>query len=178
MDHVGLGGQDLPAEEVDRRGAGTPPVSSETRPMCITPCMVRLAISAAHSSSSRYSEVKGSASKSGPDGALRKSAGNLSRSVGTLEPRPASGPSHPSSSPIFHRIAKSVRTATEELCDGSAEAICCTSRGKSSGPPTPGSSQPSSSRKSRHSSSIRQGREVCTLFGSLIGGPPIHTVAY
>ncbi len=80
--------------------------------MCITPCMVRLAISAAHSFSSRYSEVKGSASKSGPDGASRRSAGNLSRSVGTLEPRPASGPSHPSSSPIFQRIAKSVRTAT------------------------------------------------------------------
>src|SRR5229473_5686650 len=66
--------------------------------MCITPCMVRLTISAAHSSSSRYSEVKGSAAKSGPDGASRRSAGNLSRSVGTLEPRPASGPSHPSSS--------------------------------------------------------------------------------
>ena len=79
--------------------------------MCMTPCMVRLAISAAHSSSSRYSEVKGSASKSGPDGASRRSAGNRSRSVGTLEPRPASGSSQPSSSPSFHRIAKSVRTA-------------------------------------------------------------------
>src|SRR6516225_7693649 len=41
----------------------------------MTPCMVRLAISAAHSSSSRYSEVNGSASKVGP-GFSRRSAGN------------------------------------------------------------------------------------------------------
>src|SRR5215218_7040166 len=37
--------------------------------------MVRLAISAANSSSIRYSEVKGSASKSGPGAASRRSAG-------------------------------------------------------------------------------------------------------
>ena len=35
--------------------------------MCMTPCMVRLAISAAHSSPIRYSEVNGSALNSGPD---------------------------------------------------------------------------------------------------------------
>src|SRR5918996_909037 len=139
--------------------------------MCMTPCMVRLAISAAHSSSSRYSEVKGSASKSGPDGASRRSAGSRSRSVGTLEPRPASGSSQPSSSPTFHRIAQSVRTAREEPCDGSSEAISCTSRGKSSGRADPGSAHTSSSRKSRVSSWIRQGREVCAMFGSLIPGP-------
>src|SRR4029453_16940718 len=90
-------------------------------------------------SSSCASEVKGSASKSGPRGPSRRSTGNRSRSVGTLEPTPVSGPSQPSSSPIFHRIAKSVRTAQEELCDGSYEATRCTSRGKSSGPPAPGS---------------------------------------
>src|SRR6266540_4374762 len=139
--------------------------------MCMTPCMVRLAISAAHSSSSRYSEVKGSASKSGPDGASRRSTGNRSRSVGTLEPRPASGPSQPSSSPIFHRSAQSVRAAPGKLCDGSAETNCCTSRGKSSGPPGVGSAHTSSSRKSRVSSWIRQGREVCAVLGSLIRGP-------
>jgi hypothetical protein len=83
-----------------------------------------------------------------------------------------SGPSQPSSSPIFHRIAKSVRTAQEELCDGSYEATCCTSRGKSSGPPTPGSAHKSSSRKSWVSSWIRQGWEVCAVFGTLISGPP------
>jgi hypothetical protein len=49
-----------------------------------------------------------------------------------------------------------------------SEAIICTSRGKSSGPPGVGSSHTSSSRKSRVSSWIRQGREVCALFGSLM----------
>ena len=43
-----------------------------------------------------------------------------------------------------------------------------TSRGKSSGPPGVGSAHTSSSRKSRVSSWIRQGREVCAVFGSLI----------
>src|SRR5438093_1391789 len=119
------------------------------------------------------SEVKGSASGSGPDGPSRRSGGNRSRSVGTLEPRPASASSQPRSSPSFRRITKSVRTAQEELCDGSNEAICCTSRGKSSGPPTPGSAHTSSSRKSWVSSWIRQGREVCAVFGSLIRGPRV-----
>src|SRR5215218_10136447 len=140
--------------------------------MCMTPWTVRLAISVAHSSPSRYSEEKGSASKSGPDGASRRSTGNRSRSVGTLEPRPASGPSQLSSSPTFHRIAQSVRAARDEPCDGSPEAISCTRRGKSSGPPCVGSAHTSSSRKSRVSSWIRQAREVCALFGSLIRGPP------
>src|SRR5437867_7901516 len=137
----------------------------------MTPCMVRLAPSAAHSSSVRYSEVKGSASDSGPDGPSRRSAGNRSRSVGTLQPRPASASSQPRSSTSVNRIAKSVRTAQEELCDGSYEANRCTSRAKSAEPPTPGSAQTSSSRKSRVISWIRQGREVCAVFGSLIPGP-------
>src|SRR5215208_2170834 len=140
--------------------------------MCMTPWTVRLAISVAHSSPSRYSEEKGSLSWSGPHGALRRSTGNRSRSVGTLEPRPASGESHPSRSPTFHRIAQSVRAAREGPCDGTPEAISCTSRGKSSGPPGVGSAHTSSSRKSRVSSWIRQGREVCAVFGSLIHGPP------
>ena len=55
-------------------------------------------------------------------GASRRSGGSRSRSVGTREPRPVSGPSQPSTCPIFHRIAKSARTAPEELCDGSSEA--------------------------------------------------------
>src|SRR5512132_3396808 len=138
----------------------------------MTPCMVRLAISAAHSSSSRYSERKGSASKSGPDGPSRRSTGKRSRSVGTLEPSPASGPSQPSSSPTFDRIAQSVRAAREEPCDGSPAAIPCTTRGKSPGPPGVGSAHTSSSRKSRVSSWIRHGREVCAVFGSLIRAPP------
>src|SRR5215204_3372300 len=140
--------------------------------MCMTPWTVRLAISVAHSSPSRYSEVKGSASKSGPDGALRRSTGNRSRSVGTLEPSPESGPSHPSSPPTFHRIAQSVRAAPEGPCDGTPEAISCTSRGKSSGPPGVGSAHTSSSRKSRVSSWMRQGRDVCAVFGSLMREPP------
>ena len=139
--------------------------------MCITPCIVRLAISAAHSSSSRYSEVKGSASNSGPVGASRRSAGNRSRSVRTLDPRPASARSHPGNSPTFHRTAKSVREAREELRDGSPEAIDCTSRGKWPGPPGVGSAHTSSSRKSRVSSWIRQGRDVWAVLGSLIRGP-------
>src|SRR5215203_2163069 len=114
--------------------------------MRLTPCTVRLAISKAHSSSVRYSEVSGW----------------------------ASGPSQPSSSPTFHRIAQSVRAAREN-CDGSKgskETISCTSRGKSSGPPGVGSAHTSSSRKSRVSSWIRQGREVCAVFGSLMCEPP------
>src|SRR5215208_5411903 len=141
----------------------------------MTPCMVRLAISAAHSSWSRYSEVNGSASKCGPVGASRRSGGNRSRRDGTREPRPASGPSQPSSSPSFQRIAKSVRTAKEVPCDGSPEAISCTSREKSSGPPGVGSAHTSSSRKSPVSSWIRQGRTVCAVFESFMRGPPLTT---
>src|SRR5260370_521364 len=98
----------------------------------MTPCTVRLTISAAHSSPVRYSEVKGRAAKSGPDGASRRSAGSPSRSVGRPEPGPASGRSQPSSSPAFQRIAHSVRTAREaEACDGPPpEAPHCTSRGR------------------------------------------------
>src|SRR5450755_3998943 len=62
--------------------------------------------------------------------------------------------------------------AVEELRDGSNEAIICTSRGKSSGPPGVGSAHTSTSRKSWVSSWIRQGREVCALFGSRILEPP------
>jgi hypothetical protein len=61
---------------------------------------------------------EGGASKSGRDGASRRSTGNRSRSVGTLEPRPVFGSSQPSSPPIFHRSANRARTAREELCDG------------------------------------------------------------
>jgi hypothetical protein len=64
------------------------------------------------------------------------------------------------------------RATREELCDGSNEAASCTTRGKSSGPPRPGSSHTSSSRKSGAMSWIRQGREVCAVFGSLIGTTP------
>src|SRR5258707_7956827 len=132
--------------------------------------MVRLAISAANSLSSRYSDVKGSAPKPGPVGPSRRSAGNRLRSVGRVEPWPWSGPSQPSSSPTFHRSAQSVRTTQEEPRDGSAEAISCTSRGKSSGPPGVGSAHTSSSRKSAVRSWILQGRAVCAVFGSLIRG--------
>src|SRR5262249_47258599 len=52
-----------------------------------------------------------------------------------------------------------------------------TSRGKSSGPPGAGSPHTSSSRKSRVSSWMRQGREVCAASGSLIGNS-IHTELY
>src|SRR5215204_651187 len=136
----------------------------------MTAWTVRLAISAANSSSSRYSEVNGT--KSGPDDASRRSAGNRSRSVGTLEPRPASERSQPSSSPTFHRSAQSARAAPDQLLDGSPAATCRTSRGKSSGPPGVGSAHTSSSRKSRAISWMRQGLEVCAVFGSLIRGPP------
>jgi hypothetical protein len=60
--------------------------------------------------------------------------------------------------------------AREELCEGSAEAKPkpSTSRRKSSERPVPGKSHTSSSRKSRVSSWIRQGWEVCAVFGSRI----------
>ena len=56
--------------------------------------------------------------------------------------------------------------------EGSSDPIICTRRGKSSGPPGVGSAHTSSSRKSRASSWIRQGREMCALFGSLMCRPP------
>ena len=114
--------------------------------------------------------MKGSPSNSGPDGASRRSAGSRSRSAGTGEPTPPSPPSQPSSSPTFHRIAQSVRAATENpFSGGSPEVNCRTRRGKSSGSPGVGSAHTSSSRKSRVSSWTRHGREVCVLFGSLMG---------
>ena len=63
-----------------------------------------------------------------------------------------------------------MRVAPEEPFSGLPEAISCTSRGKSSGPPGVGNAHASSSRKSPAISWIRQGREVCALFGSLIRG--------
>jgi hypothetical protein len=53
-----------------------------------------------------------------------------------------------------------------------AAAITCTSRGKSSGPPGVGSAQTSSSSKSGAISWMRQGTDVCAVFGSLIARPP------
>jgi len=60
--------------------------------------------------------------------------------------------------------------ARSGLTAGSNEAISCTSRGKSSGPPGVGSAQTSSSRKSRVSSWIRQGvgREVERVSRTLV----------
>ena len=59
--------------------------------MCITPWTVRFAISAAHSCSSKYSEVNGSVSKAGPRRASRRSSGSRPRRLETLEPSPAVG---------------------------------------------------------------------------------------
>jgi hypothetical protein len=69
-------------------------------------------------------------SKSGP-GVSRRSAGNRSRSVGRCEPWPASGSSQPSSSPTFHRIAKSAQAAREGFVDVSPAAIDCRSTSRS-----------------------------------------------
>lgn len=68
---------------------------------------------------------------------------NRPRRVGTREPTPESGLSHPSSSPSFQRIANSVRAIKDGLFEVSPAAVCRTNRGKSSGPPRVGSAHTS-----------------------------------
>jgi hypothetical protein len=109
--------------------------------------------------------------KFGPGETSRISAGNRSRSVGTLEPRPASGRSQPNSLPTFQRSDQSVRAAPEKCSCGPPEVIYRTSRGKSSGPPGVGSAHTSSSRKPGVSSCMRQGREACAAFESFMPQP-------
>ena len=145
-------------------------MASGTQPRWRTPCIVRLAISAANSSSVRYSGLNGSAPKLGPDGAARRSAGSRSRSDVT-RPAPSAGSSQPRSAPRRHRMAKRARTAGDEPEDGSPDVNARTSRGKSSRSPGVGSSHTSSSRKSDVSSWIRHGCAVWAVAGSLMIGP-------
>ena len=122
---------------------------------------------------------RGARSKSGPVGAVaqvgrqpvaqRRRLGRRGRS---------SGSSQPSSSPSFQRIAHSAAGDAEALAAGRPRRASRTSRGKSSGPPGVGSAHTSSRRKSRVSSWIRQGREVCALFGQPPSSISIYTVAY
>jgi hypothetical protein len=112
---------------------------------------------------------KGSASNSGPRSPSRRSAGSRSRSVGTRAPMPVPSSSQPRIAPSFQRIAKRVRAGHDGSLPGSPAARPCTSSGKSSGPPGVGRAHTSSSRKSGASAWIRQGREVCSLSGSLMG---------
>ena len=151
-----------------------PPRSgSATQPRCSTPCMVWLAISSAHSSSVRYSDVNRRPPESAPGAPSRRSCGRRSRSDGTREPRPVCGRSRPNSAPSFQRSANSARTAAE-LRAASSEAVSRTSRSKSSSAPGVGSAQTSSIRKSGVSSWIRQGREVCAVLGSRMCAPSIQ----
>ena len=77
--------------------------------------MVRLAISAANSSSVRYSGENGSPANSISEAVPRRSSGRRSRSDGTRAPSPSSASSQPKSLPICHRSANSERTAHEAL---------------------------------------------------------------
>src|SRR6266851_8557879 len=74
----------------------------------------------------------------------------------------------------FPRLVQGIAGGRERhsLCP----SIPCTSRGKSSGPPGVGNAHTSSSRKARVSLGIRQGREVCAVFGSLIVA--LHQYSY
>src|SRR5689334_23700615 len=129
----------------------------------MTPCIVWLADSAAHSSSSRYSDSKGRLSKAGPGG---RSSGTRSRSVRTRPPTPVLGSSQPRARPSADRIAHSTRAGPGASRDGSIEVNCRTSRGKSPASPRAGSAQTSSTRKSPAISWIRHGRDVWAVSGS------------
>lgn len=59
------------------------------------------------------------------------------------------------------------------LSGKSPESNWATNRGKSSGPPGVANAHTSSTMNSGAISWIRQGREVCAVFGSLIRGSPI-----
>ena len=125
--------------------------------------------------------MNGSASKSGPAGASRRSGGQP-----VAERRHPRAGRRPGSS---HRAAPRASTGSRKSARRRGRAArrvdrapsARTSRGKSSGPPGVGSAHTSSSRKSGVSSWIRQGREVCAVSGAeshACRSCEIHTCMY
>ena len=83
-----------------------------------------------------------------PRGPARRSAGSRSRSEATRAPMPESLPAHPHTVPSHQRSAKSARKAAGWVWSSASwDAMSCTRRARSSGPPGVGSAQTSSRSK-------------------------------
>ena len=92
--------------------------------MCTTPCPIGdlrgpLVVD-------QVERTEGKPWKRGPDRAVRRSIGSRSRSVGTLEPGPASGPSPSEQLPDLPPDRPERPSGTEVACDGAPELISCT----------------------------------------------------
>ena len=131
--------------------------------------MVRLAISAANSSSSQVQRREGERIE------VRAGCG-----VAQIRGHPFAERRHPRAKADGRAVPTeqlpNPPPDRKERADGAGGTLRrvgggkepSTNRRKSSEPPVPGKSHTSSSRKSRVSSSMRQGWEVCAVFGSRI----------
>ncbi len=179
--HVGAAERTVRLHVAQPSARGSRRSPSGTQPMCMTPCMVRLAISAAHSSSSRYSEMKGSASKAGPGGSVAeigRAGGPAGVEHSRVEPGVGLVPAQPLAE-LQADVPQRAGGARASSVAGSAAASPSHQNERSRlGPPGVGSAHTSSSRKSGTSSWIRQGLGGVRRVAEASYGTSIHTVAH